>query len=38
MSPNFEDQPVEKVYVPKEAWFTAPATASETRQQPATGL
>lgn len=25
MSPNFEDQPSEKVWVPKEKWFEAPA-------------
>lgn len=33
MSPNFEDQPPEKVYVPKDAWFTAPAKAPENESQ-----
>ena len=28
MSPNFESQPEGKVYVPKEAWFTSPASNS----------
>jgi hypothetical protein len=35
MSPNYEADPADKKFVPKEQWFPAPA--QPTAEQPATG-